>query len=128
MVGESCTVRPSTAAHRACRATGGDLMAAYCKRIAPRITAGADARLRLLALLRGPCLSHALNSLPGQFPPAAAELSGPARLFAGGDPPMVTTEEYLRSGATDEDFTGVPADSNGTRIASLTPRRPEDTK
>ena len=65
----------STAPHRAGSATGGDLMAADGKRLASRITAGADAGLRLLALLRGQRLSHVLNSLPGQFLPTAADLS-----------------------------------------------------
>jgi hypothetical protein len=76
----------STAPHRADSATGRDLMAAYYKRLASRITAGAEARLKLLALLRGRRLSHVLHSAPDQFLPTAAELSGPARLFAGGDP------------------------------------------
>jgi hypothetical protein len=41
---------------------------------------------------------------------------------------MVTTEEYLRFGVTDEEFAGVHADSSGTRIVNLTPPRPKDTK
>src|SRR5258708_19077923 len=65
----------STTPHRADSATGRDLMAAYHKRLASRITAGADTRLRLLALRRGQRISHVLNSLPGQFLPTAAELN-----------------------------------------------------
>jgi hypothetical protein len=60
-------------------------MAAYYKRLASRISAGADARPRLLALLRGQRLSHVLNSLPGQFVPTAADLSARLACLQEGD-------------------------------------------
>jgi len=51
-------------------------MADYDKRLATRITAGVDARLRLLALLRGQCLSHVLTDLLDEALPEMAALAG----------------------------------------------------
>src|SRR6266567_4212082 len=41
---------------------------------------------------------------------------------------MVTTEDYLRFGVTDEDFDAVPADRNGHKIVNLSLRRPKPSK
>lgn len=41
---------------------------------------------------------------------------------------MVTTEEYLRSGVTDDEVAGVPTDGNGTAIVNPMLRRPGDTR
>ncbi len=38
---------------------------------------------------------------------------------------MVTTEEYLRFGVTDEEFAAAPAASNGARIVNVTLRKPK---
>jgi hypothetical protein len=41
---------------------------------------------------------------------------------------MVTTEDYLRFGVTDEEFDAVPADRNGHKIVNLSLRRPKPSK
>lgn len=51
-------------------------MADYDKRLATRIAAGVDARLRLLALLRGQCLSHVITDLLDQALPDLAVMAG----------------------------------------------------
>ena len=41
---------------------------------------------------------------------------------------MVTTEDYLRFGVTDENFGAVPVDRNGHKIVNLSLRRPKSSK
>src|SRR6266704_3489700 len=41
---------------------------------------------------------------------------------------MMTTEDYLLFGLTDEDFDAVPADRNGHKIVNLSLRRPKPSK